>query len=60
MADAADGSDRKLLPELTKVQATSWGCEHEKVTLPWRTTDPRTQINMRLQLHVPRLMGNSF
>lgn len=30
----ADGSDRKLLLELTKVQATSWGCEHEKVTLP--------------------------
>lgn len=33
-AEAADGSDRKLLPELRKVHDTSWGCEHEKVTLP--------------------------
>lgn len=31
-----DGSDRKLLLELRKVQATSWGGEHEKVTLPCR------------------------
>lgn len=42
VADAADGSDRKLLPELRKVQATSWGCAQEKVTLPWRTTNART------------------
>lgn len=35
-AEAANGSDRKLLPELRKVQDTSWGCEHEKVTLPCR------------------------
>lgn len=44
VADAADGSDRKLLLELRKVQAASWGCEHEKVTLPWRTTNARTRI----------------
>lgn len=35
-AAAADGSDRKLLLELRKVQDTSWGGEHEKVTLPCR------------------------
>lgn len=37
MADApaaTDGSVRKLLLALRKVQAASWGCEHEKVTLP--------------------------
>lgn len=33
-AAAAEGSDRKLLPELRKVQDTSWGGEQEKVTLP--------------------------
>lgn len=33
-AAAADGSDRKLPPELRKVQDASWGGEHEKVTLP--------------------------
>lgn len=49
---AADGSDRKLLLELRKVQATSWGWEHVKVTLPWRTTNTRTGIYMWLQLHV--------
>lgn len=40
----ADGSDRKLLPELRKVQATSWGCVHEKVTLPWRTTEAQRDL----------------
>lgn len=35
-AAAASGSDRKLLLELRKVQDTSWGGEHEKVTLPCR------------------------
>lgn len=51
-AGDADGSDRKLLLELTKVQATSWGCEHEKVTLPWRTKKPRMQIYMHLAQYV--------
>lgn len=50
VADATDGSDRKLLLELRNVQATSWGCEHEKVTLPCRMTKPRTQIYMYFQL----------
>lgn len=40
----ADGSDRKLLPELRKVQAASWGCVHEKVTLPWRTTEAQRDL----------------
>lgn len=35
-AAAGAGSDRKLLLELRKVQDTSWGGEHEKVTLPCR------------------------
>lgn len=43
----ADGSDRKLLPELRKVQATSWGCVHEKVTLPWRTTEAQRGFKRR-------------
>lgn len=34
-ADGVAGSDRKLLLELRKVVDTSWGSEHEKVTLPW-------------------------
>lgn len=51
-AGAAEGSDRKLLLELRKVQDTSWGGEHEKVTLPWRTKKQRTQIYMQLQQQV--------
>ena len=35
-AAAVAGSDRKLALELTKVVATSWGWEQEKVTFPWR------------------------
>ena len=36
MADGVAGSDRKLLLELRKVVATSWGSEQEKDMLPWR------------------------
>lgn len=42
---AAAGSDRKLLLELRKVQDTSWGCEHEKVTLPCKRRE--TDANVR-------------
>lgn len=44
---AAAGSDRKLLLELRKVQDTSWGCEHEKVTLPCERNECKCEEGIR-------------
>lgn len=43
-AAAAAGSDRKLLLELRKVQDTSWGCEHAKVTLPCESGERHANV----------------
>lgn len=55
--DGADGSDRKLLAELRKVQATSWGCVHEKVTLPWRTTEAHRDLRKEVSRWSVWLVG---